>query len=88
MSTFLRQAKRTPDEVLGSVHYLIHELDHDRLWQAQQAIDLLSLLDTSQPGPITLDHIAAVAAYASEAMREALGNVVTPANKPLAPDDI
>ena len=88
MSAHLRSSKRTPEQVVGSVHYLIHELDHDRLWQAQQAIDLLSLLDTSQPGPITLDHIAAVAAYASEAMREALGNVVTPANKPLAPDDI
>ena len=34
MSAHLRSSKRTPEQVVGSIHYLIHELDHDRLWQA------------------------------------------------------
>jgi len=74
MSAFIRNAARTPAEVLNSIHYRVHELDVDRLWQAQQAADLLSLLDTNQPSPITLDHVAAVAAYIAGDLREVLGN--------------
>lgn len=74
MSAHIRNAPRTPAEVLNSIHYRVHELDVDRLWQAQQAADLLSLLDTNQPSPITLDHIAAVAAYIAGDLREVLGN--------------
>jgi hypothetical protein len=74
MSAYIRAASRTPAEVLNSLHYRVHELDIDRLWQAQQAVDLLALLDTSQPSPFTLDHVAAVAAYVADDLRQVLGN--------------
>lgn len=74
MSAFIRDAKRAPADVINSIHYRLHELDHDRLWQAQQAADLLSLLDTAQPSPFTLDHVAAVAAYIAADLRGVLGN--------------
>lgn len=60
--------------MLNSIHYRVHELDLDRLWQAQQATDLLSLLDTNQASRITLDHVAAAAAYIAANLLEVLGN--------------
>lgn len=74
MSAFIADAQRTPAEVLNSIHYRVHELDVDRLWQAQRAVDLLALLDTDQPSPITLDHVAAVAAYVASDLLQVLGN--------------
>lgn len=74
MSAYTRNGTRTAADVVNSIHFVIHEHDIDRLWQAQQAIDLLALLDTSQPSPITLDHVAAIAAYVAEDLRSILGN--------------
>lgn len=74
MSAHTRNGTRTAADVVNGIHFVVHENDVDRLWQAQQAIDLLALLDTDQPSPITLDHIAAVAAYVAEDLRHVLGN--------------
>lgn len=78
MSAYVRNAPRTPEQVLGSAHYRVHELDIDRLWQAHHAMDLLALLDNAQPSPITLDHVAAVAAYAAADLRQVLENACGP----------
>lgn len=82
MSAYIRDAARTPAEVQNSIHYCVHELDIDRLWQAQRAADLLALLGTDQPSPITLDHVAAVAAYIADEMRKVLGNAHRPDQAP------
>ncbi|HGM5041338.1 MAG: hypothetical protein HZS22_07035 [Stenotrophomonas maltophilia] len=84
MSAYIRDAHRTPAEVLNSLHYLVHELDVDRLQQAQQAVDLISLIETDQPSPITLDHVAAVAAYVARDLAEILGNAYRPGVSPAA----
>lgn len=84
MSAYVRDAARTAAEVLNGRHYLVHELDVDRLQQAQQAVDLLGLLDTSQPSPFTLDHVAAVAAYVARDLAEILGNAYLPGVSPAA----
>lgn len=78
MSAHVRNAMRTPDQVLSSSHYKVHELDIDRLWQAHHAMDLLALLDNSQLSPITLDHVSAVAAYAAADIRQVLENACGP----------
>lgn len=76
-----------PRPSLDGPFYAVHELDHDRLWRAQQAIDLLSLLGGEQPSPIDPTHLAAVAEYVAEDMRAILDRVVRmDAGRPVSGD--
>lgn len=76
MSAFIRLSKRTPEEVLDSIHYAAHELDVDRLHQARDAMDLLALIADEQKSPITLHHVAAVADYVARDLEGVLENMV------------